>query len=155
MDKKIEFNSSKVYVKFSDTHGRGVFAKQPIEIGETVEIFPITPASFRTHYQGDINFLQYGFVNKSCHCEECKRHGNVVYISSGYGNMYNHQTSPKNNANFNIDYSNLCGKVEAIKVIKKDEEIRFLYLGAYTGHGYSFRLRLWLWFRCAREISDH
>ena len=119
----IRFDSSKVYVKFSNVHGRGVFAKEPIEAGSYIEIFPLTPASFRTKYQGDFNFVHYAFVNSACPCEECKRHGYLIYISSGFANMYNHQTPPKNNAKFIMDYKNLCGKVEALKIIKKDEEI--------------------------------
>ena len=40
-DKKpldITYDNTKVYVKFSDIHGRGVFAKKPIELNEIVEI---------------------------------------------------------------------------------------------------------------------
>jgi len=122
-DQQIVFDSSKVYVKFSDTHGRGVFAKQPIELGEKIEIFPITPASFRTNYQGDYTFIHYAFINDACKCEECKRHGYIVYISSGYANMYNHQVSPKNNAKFHLEYKELYGYVKASRTIKVDQEI--------------------------------
>lgn len=132
-DIDLKFDSSKVCVKFSDIHGRGVFTKQPIELNEVIEIFPLTPCVFRTNYQGDPTVIHYGFVNDNCPCEECKKHGPQIYLSSGYGNMYNHQEAETCNARLEIDFNELYGKVIANKTIKIDEEIVIDY-----GPNYNF-----------------
>ena len=124
---KYKFDSSKVCVKFSDIHGRGVFAKQPIDMGEEIELFPLTPSKFRTNYQGDPVVIHYGFVNDACDCDECKAHGFIIYLSSGYANMYNSQPPEKCNADFEIDFKQLYGKVIAKHTIKIDEEIVVYY----------------------------
>jgi hypothetical protein len=135
-DKKpldITYDNTKVYVKFSDIHGRGVFAKKPIELNEIVEIFPLTPCIFRTNYQGDPTVMHYGFVNDACSCEECQKHGPLIYLSSGYANMYNHQEPETSNARLEINFKELYGKVIATKTTKIDEEIVIDY-----GPNYNF-----------------
>lgn len=125
----IDYDSTKVQVKLSDIHARGVFAKQDIAMKEAIEIFPLTPSSFRTKYQGDVQVLAYGFINHTCPCEECKKHGYLIYLSSGYGNMYNHQPNP--NAILDLDFKNLYGTIKAIKEIKKGEEIVISYASTF------------------------
>jgi SET domain-containing protein len=129
----IKYDNTKVYVQFSDVHGRGVFAKNPIELHDVIETFPITPCLFRTNYQGDPTVIHYSFVNDACHCEECNKHGPLIYLSSGYANMYNHQDPESSNARFEINFKELYGKVIANKTIKIDEEILVDY-----GPHYSF-----------------
>tara|TARA_Y100000004_G_C8877268_1_gene396012 strand:- start:286 stop:738 length:453 start_codon:yes stop_codon:yes gene_type:complete len=125
--KDIHFDISKVYLKFSDIHGRGVFAKHPIDLGDTIEVFPLTPCAFRTHYQGDPTIMHYAWVRDNCPCDECKKHGFQMYLSSGYANMYNHQEPDKCNARIEIEHKDLYGKVIANKTIKIDEEIVIYY----------------------------
>ena len=125
----IKYDCSKVYIKLSEVHARGVFAKEDIKYNDVIEIFPITPSYYRTKYQGDAQVIAYGFVNHACHCEECKRHGYLIYISSGYGNMYNHQ--PDFNASYEINFQQLYGTIRAVKPIEKDEEIFINYSSTY------------------------
>ena len=128
----IVYDNTKVYVKFSDVHGRGVFAKEPTEMHTVLEVFPITPCVFRTNYQGDPTVIHYSFINEGCPCEECKKHGPLIYLSSGYANMYNHQDGESLNARFEINFKELYGKIIATKTIKKDEEIFVNYGPNYT-----------------------
>lgn len=129
----MRFENTKVYVKFSDIHGRGGFASKPIDLHEVIETFPLVPSVFRTNYQGDPVVIHYSFINDACPCEDCKKHGNVIYLSSGYANMYNHQEAEYANARFEINYKELYGKIIATKTIKIDEEIV-----VYYGPNYSF-----------------
>jgi hypothetical protein len=121
----IDYDSTNVYVGKSEVHLRGVFAKKDMEFNTIVEVFPITPTFFRTKYQADPQILSYGFINSGCPCQECKKHGYVIYLSSGYGSMYNHQ--PESNARIELNYKDLYGKIIAKKPIRKDEEIFISY----------------------------
>jgi hypothetical protein len=121
----INYDSSNVYVGKSEIHLRGVFAKKDMEFNTAIEVFPITPTFFRTKYQADPQILSYGFVNDGCPCKECQKHGYVIYLSSGYGSMYNHQ--PESNARLELNYKDLYGKIIAKKHIRKDEEIFISY----------------------------
>lgn len=120
-----QFFAEHLYVQNSNVHGRGVFANKLFAKDEIIEVFPLSPLAFRTRYQGDYGILTYGFINDQCPCEECKRHGNVIYLGMGYSSMYNHQDSP--NAQLSIDFSKLTGSVVALKNIEKDEEIFIEY----------------------------
>lgn len=121
----IIMNSHSIYVKNSDIHGRGVFANKFFKEDEIIEVFPLAPLGFRTRYQGDLGVYMYCFVNDKCPCEECKRHGNVIYIGMGYSAVYNHQDQP--NAAMSIDFENLVGTISAIKNIEQDKEICIKY----------------------------
>ena len=122
------FDCSKVYVKFSDVHGRGVFAKEPVDAGDIIEKFPLTPTVFRTNYQGDPVIIHYCFVNDACDSEECNKHGYMIYLSSGYANIYNSQPAEKCNATFSLNWKELYGTVTAKRPIKIDEEV-FVWYG--------------------------
>lgn len=118
------FHSDNVYVSESKVHGIGVFAKRNISINEIIEVFPIIPLPFRTHYQGDGRVIDYSVI-KQCSCEECKKHGLLVFLRLGYGGIYNHQDNP--NAELSMDYPKTMGICKAIKSINKDEEIFINY----------------------------
>lgn len=121
----IAYDSSNIYVGKSEIHLRGVFAKKDMEFNTVVEVFPITPTFFRTKYQADPQILSYSFINDGCPCQECKKHGYVIYLSSGFGSMYNHQ--PESNARVELNYKDLYGKIIAKKFIHKDTEIFLSY----------------------------
>jgi len=128
----IDYDSTNVYVGKSDVHLRGVFAKTDMELNTVAEVFPITPTFFRTKYQADPQILSYGFVNGGCPCKECQKHGYVIYLSSGYGSMYNHQ--PQSNARIELNYKDLYGKIITTKRIHKDEEIFITYSSTELFH---------------------
>lgn len=121
----IDYDSTNVYVGKSEVHLRGVFAKKHMEFNTVVEAFPITPTFFRTKYQADPQILSYSFINEGCPCQECKKHGYVIYLPHGYASMYNHQ--PESNARIELNYKDLYGKIIAKKSIHKDEEIFISY----------------------------
>jgi hypothetical protein len=123
-DNPILFHSDNVYVSESKIHGIGVFAKKNLTIRENIEVFPIVPLPFRTHYQGDGRVIDYSVV-KQCPCEECKKHGLLIFLRLGYGGIYNHQDNP--NAELSMDYAKTMGICKAIKNINKDEEIFINY----------------------------
>lgn len=125
------FSSENLLVKPSQIHGIGVFAKKDFDPEETIEIFPIIPLSFRTYYQGDARILDYSAV-KYCECEECKKHGYVIFMRFGYGGLYNHQDKP--NAKLYIDYTEYYGRCIANSHIKSGSEIFIDY-----GPNYIFR----------------
>jgi hypothetical protein len=122
--KSLECSSRFVFVTKSNVHGIGVFAAKNFQTSETIETFPIVPLYFRTHYQGDIRILDYSVV-KQCDCEECKRHGNVIYLRLGYGGIYNHQDVF--NAELIMDYKNMIGTCVATKPIQVNDEIFINY----------------------------
>lgn len=118
-----------VYVNKSSVHGIGVFASKSFQPTEIIEVFPIIPLYFRTHYQGDARVIDYCVV-KNCECEECKRHGAVLYLRLGYGGIYNHQD--ENNAEITIDYKNLLGICRATRNIQVNDEV-------FINYGLSYR----------------
>jgi SET domain-containing protein len=97
------FISEKIEVKSSQIGGMGVFAKQDIKAGETLEV-----SYFTTLTQ---NFSQID---------------NNVW---GYGSLYNH--SRQNNADWDTDEENNVFKFFTIKDIKSGEEIFTNYGEAY------------------------
>jgi hypothetical protein len=123
-ESEIRYESSKTYSKQSKVHGIGVFAKQKINASDIIEVFPIVPLSFRTSYQGDARVIDYSVI-KQCECEECKRHGYVIFLRLGYGGIYNHQDNF--NAEIIMDYKNLIGTCKAISSIDEDSEIFINY----------------------------
>ena len=128
----IDYDSTNVYVGKSEVHLRGVFAKKDMGFNTTVEVFPITPTFFRTKYQADPQILSYSFINEGCPCQECKKHGYVIYLPHGYGSMYNHQ--PESNARIELNYKDLYGKVIAKKPIRQNEEIFITYPSTVLFH---------------------
>lgn len=116
-----------VYIKKSEIHGLGVFAAKHFKLGDKIETFPLMPLSFRTNYQGDPMIYNYSFVNYMCHCEECKKHGYVIYLPMGYGNLYNHQEKQQVNAKVNTYFDSFYAEVIALKEIEKYSEIYIDY----------------------------
>ncbi|MFA5877758.1 MAG: SET domain-containing protein-lysine N-methyltransferase [Candidatus Staskawiczbacteria bacterium] len=101
--------------------GRGVVATEDIKSGEIIEVCPIVflsekEVSFLEKESGVLKFyyLIQTATNKFC-------------IMLGYGSLYNHSFEP--NADIDYDTSNPKDHlfVEAIKDIKKGEEIVYDY----------------------------
>lgn len=124
----VKLSSEYVSARPSSVHGLGVFAEQNFNKNDIIEKFPIVPMSFRTHYQGDARVLDYGAV-KFCECEECKKHGYVIFLRLGYGSLYNHQDN--HNAALYINYNEFYGECRAEKNINAGEEIFVNYGDKY------------------------
>jgi len=130
--KKIEidyFQSKKIIVNNSEIHFRGVFATEDIESEELIERCPMVPLAFRSRYQSDPQIWDYLYSQKTCECNECKKHGFLFYMVLGYGMIYNHQDTP--NTKWHFDYNNLVADVISQRKILKGEEIFVSYGTSY------------------------
>lgn len=116
-----------VYIQKSEIHGMGVFAAKDFKLGDIIETYPLMPLSFRTNYQGDPTIYDYSYVNYACECAECKRHGYVVYLPMGYGNLYNHQEHNRVNAKIKNYFDSFYAEVVAMQHIDKYSEIYIHY----------------------------
>jgi len=118
----IEFYSpSKIIIKQSTIHGRGVFANQDIQEGEIVERCPTIALGFRSRYHSDPQIYRYLYGQPMCPCNECKTHGFIFHMVLGYGMIYNHQDNA--NTTWKFDYANSIADVIANRDIKKGDEI--------------------------------
>lgn len=129
-DKKItdlRIDPPSIYLEKSEIHGMGVFAAKDFKLGDVIETFPLMPLSFRTNYQGDRMIYNYSYVNYSCDCEECKKHGYIIYLPMGYGNLYNHQEAEQVNARINTYFDSFYAEVIAMQNISKYSEIYLDY----------------------------
>jgi hypothetical protein len=118
----VEFYSpSKVIIKPSSIHGRGIFSTQDIQEGEIVERCPMVPLGFRSRYHNDPQIYKYLYSQPTCPCNECKNHGFIFHMVLGYGMLYNHQDNA--NTEWKFDFPNSFADVVAIKDIKSGEEI--------------------------------
>jgi hypothetical protein len=118
----VNYDSSLIYVSPLENN-RGVFAKQSIFKDTIAETFPIVPLKFRTEYQFDPTIMHYSYVNDACECQECKKHGSIIYFPMGYGGMYNYSSDQNSNITIKIHYDKFYGEVISTKDITKDEEL--------------------------------
>ena len=125
----IEYEGSRVKVKRSRVHGRGVFAKETILANELIERFPIVPMAFRVRYHGDTMLLSSTLIHTTCPCEECKQHGWKMYMQGGYGMFYNHQDT--NNAIVRVHWDMLYAEIKAINAIPEGTEVYVHYGNNY------------------------
>lgn len=112
---------SKIIVKKSQIHGRGVFAIQDIDIDEIVERCPLVPLSFRSRYHSDPQIYNYLYSQPPCPCNECKNHGFIFHMVLGYGMLYNHQDNSNGIWKFYWEYG--YADIIANKAIKSGDEI--------------------------------
>src|SRR3972149_6767847 len=108
-----------VAVRNTKNKGRGVYAQKDFKIGEIIEICPVirvTPKE-RKKYEGTI-LAYYIYPWRST------RSGSIVL---GYGSIYNHSFTP--NADWKQNFKTSSMVYNAIRSIKKDEEITVNYNG--------------------------
>lgn len=116
------YQPKKIVVKLSTPElGIGVFATEDIEEGELVERCPMIQMGWKSNYLKDPQIYNYLYSNSNCSCDDCKQHGNSMFMVLGYGMLYNHQDQP--NTKWNFNFKNLLGDVVAIKPIKAGKEI--------------------------------
>lgn len=127
------FRPTKIELGYSGIHGRGVFATNDIKKGELIERCPMIQLAFRTKYHKDPQLFNYLYTNSSCPCEECKRHGNHMYMVLGYGMLYNHQDAP--NANWSFNWPANVADLIAQKDIATGDEIFTSYGSRYFSNG--------------------
>jgi SET domain-containing protein len=116
------FISEKIEVKSSQIGGMGVFAKQDIKAGETLEVSYFTTLT-QNFSQIDNKLKEYVFSWPK------NVWGGKSVVVWGYGSLYNH--SRQNNADWDTDEENNVFKFFTIKDIKSGEEIFTNYGEAY------------------------
>lgn len=121
--------NTKVVIRQSPIHGRGVFASQDIAKGEIIERCPMVQMEYRSNYQLDPKIFEYMYAQPPCGCKDCKTHGMIFHMVLGYGMMYNHKDIPKTAWKFN--YTQLIADLICTDDIKKDEEVFVSYGAVY------------------------
>lgn len=117
------FTPTKIIVRDSTIHGRGVFAIEEIKQGDLIERCPMLKLDFPSKYHCDLKILDYTFARPSD--ANWQDHGWDLYMIMGYGMMYNHQDIP--NANISFDYNLNTADITAIRDIKPNSEIYISY----------------------------
>lgn len=112
------YHNPKIQVRRSPIHGWGVFAKEDISAGETLEENPFMIIPMGTNEHSSI-FIDYRFNYPRVNSQ------NQVVVF-GSSSLYNHSDSP--NALWETDTESEIFIFTATKNIKKDEEI-FVYYG--------------------------
>jgi hypothetical protein len=117
--KKIS-TSNKIFVKESGIKnaGRGVFAKENIKKGETIEIAPFIEISENDTSKLKESILVTYFFYFGKNKEK-------IALALGFGSLYNH--SDKANMIYKIECKEKTIKFTALRDIKKGEEITFNY----------------------------
>lgn len=112
----------KIQLHHSTVSTLGVFARDSIAKGELIERFPLIELDWRAKYVGDMILWRHSFHSSlECKCSDCTRFGPSIYITSGYGAVYNHQDKP--NAIFQFNYKSKYVDVIALENISPDSEI--------------------------------
>jgi SET domain-containing protein len=120
------YQPKNVIVKLASAEmGLGVFATTDIKEGELVERCPMIQMAWKSNYLKDPQIFNYLYSNSNCPCDDCKKHGNAMYMVLGYGMLYNHKDEP--NTKWEFNFKNLIGDVVATKPIKKGQEIFVSY----------------------------
>lgn len=109
-------------IKKSKISGLGVFANRDIMPGENIEKCRVILLPQKDiKYIDKTNLYNYYFSWKFC---------NQIAIALGNGSIYNHSYKP--NAKYQKDIKNNIIMFEAVKIIKKGEEIFVNYNGKPT-----------------------
>jgi SET domain-containing protein len=121
----IFYVNSKIMIHNSNVHGYGVFAREEIKEGETIEVCRLLRLAWRMAYQSDPVIRDYVWGTVNCPCEQCKLHGPNAFIALGFGSIYNHKDEP--NTTIKLDYEKGSMTVVAKTNIGRNEEIFVTY----------------------------
>ena len=118
------FPPTKIYVKPIEGKGLGVFAREAIAEGETIEICPLMSLGKNPGHKNQDPFFNYRFS----YPREGAHNGNQdMVVAWGYGSLYNHSNSPNTDW---IDHpTEKAFQFIAKKDIFPDEEITIHYGG--------------------------
>jgi len=121
----IFYVNPKIMSHNSNVHGYGVFAREEIKEGETIEVCRLLRLAWRMAYQSDPVIRDYVWGTVNCPCEQCKLHGPNAFIALGFGSIYNHKDEP--NTTIKLDYEKGSMTVVAKTNIGRNEEIFVTY----------------------------
>lgn len=111
-------HSDQVEMRWTQSKGRGVFARVEIRKGSIIEVAPVITVPVTEAYAWNSNFGLFDYV---FNWDE-----GVMAIALGYGSLYNHSFLP--NAKFSIG-AGLTIIFSAIRLIRAGAEITINYNG--------------------------
>lgn len=120
-----------LYSKKSAIHGIGVFSHTPINKEQIIENVNILALEFPSKYHKDSTIMNYCYAFPGSNQNYVDQHGNILYMFTGFGMLYNHQPKDVCNAQWLWDLPNNSAKLIAKKKIVADTEITIDY-----GNGY-------------------
>lgn len=120
-------DNKRLYVKEVRGKGRGVFCKDIIAAGETIEICPVIviPALYKEVIEN---------TKLADYCFYFNKEENTLSLVMGFGSMYNYARYP--NAIYMLDREDKIMKYTALEVITPHTEITINYSGE-QGYDYS------------------
>jgi len=111
---------TKIYLDKSPIHGWGVFANQPIEENEIIEICPIIDMGL---YPGEGSHI---LIDYRFNWPQGVIHFTKQVVAAGYAMLYNHSQKP--NASWRSNMENNTFEFYSLRKIKPQEEI-FVWYG--------------------------
>lgn len=122
----MDISNGRLYVKEVPGKGRGVFAFEPIEAGEVIEVCPVIWLNTKDlkALDGTTLYDYYFLWGKT---------GRQAAIALGYGSLYNHDYTP--NATYDMYFDEKIIVVYALREIPAHEEITFNYNGSPDDQG--------------------
>lgn len=109
---------TKLYIRHTETMGRGVFAKEKIPQGHIVEECPCIELSAEDDANIQKTVLRFYVFNSTKF---------TSVIALGYGSLYNHAPDSEANAFYVYDAAHNCIIITAKREIEKDEQILINY----------------------------
>ena len=134
------YASDKVYMSYVPGKGRGVFARQAIKAGETIEVCPvivIPDDQWEIINTTDLTNYYITFGEEDCGLfnHHHKRHAAASGLTCvwwaragivlGFGSLYNHSSTP--NSRMDRKPAERLVEFVALRDIAKDEEVTFRY----------------------------
>ena len=114
---------TKIYVKPVEGKGLGVFARETIAEGETIETCPLMSLGKNPGGKNQDPFFNYRFA----YPREGRHNGNEdMVVAWGYGSLYNHCKFDANATWLDVEEQKAF-KFVAIRAIQPDEEICINY----------------------------
>jgi SET domain-containing protein len=112
-----------LYIKNTDTKGRGVFTLQNIKANEVIEESPVIVMSGDDRLLLDKTLLHDYIFEWDIQKDKC-------CMALGYISVYNH--SNKSNCEYFMDFDNATIQVKTIHPVREGEELTINYNGSWN-----------------------
>lgn len=116
--------TERLLVRASLIHGDGVFAAQPIAVGDLVECCPVVvcpPHQEALLAKTELRGLYFTWKN------------DAIAVALGFGSLYNHSWQP--NARYELEHRRKVVRFIAVGPIAEGEEVTINYTGDPDGRG--------------------
>ena len=112
-----------LFIASTENMGRGVFTSQNIEEGTVIEISPVIVMSREERKLLDQTLLHDYIFEWGAKKDLC-------CMAMGYVPVYNH--SYRSNCEYEMDFTNTCISIKAVRFIKTGEELFINYNGDWN-----------------------